>query len=135
MPERIDLEPANLPQQYAAGADIAETAVVILNGAGQKVVKGYLGGKKHLYGLSQRLWFCPTGQSHKLHPSPKTTESASRCTCVGHGDNNHIKKTVILRPSGNDFQDAKHLACAYSHSPVPQPGMQPLPEGSCEARV
>lgn len=62
VPQRIDFDSKDFAQQYSAGADIAEMSVTISNGAGQKVVKGYLAGKKQSYSVSQRLWYCPTGQ-------------------------------------------------------------------------
>lgn len=58
--ENGEFEP---PTVVEAGGEFPGVGVAILNGAKQKVVKGYLYGQKQDYTVIQRVWFCPLGMT------------------------------------------------------------------------
>ena len=55
------IEPAEIPDALQAGVALMATSVVVLNGAKQKVTKGYLAGERQQYAVTQRIWYCPEG--------------------------------------------------------------------------
>ena len=65
VPATLVLEPTSLASgevlEIEAGQAVPETCVTILNGAKQKVVRGYLRGEKVSYSVTQRLWLLPEG--------------------------------------------------------------------------
>ena len=61
VPASIELATELKGLDFEAGGTIPETTANVLNGSGQKVTKGHVGGEKLTYTLCQRLWFCPTG--------------------------------------------------------------------------
>ena len=63
----MTIEPAEIAAHFTAGADLPEAAIMIFNGAKQKVTKGNLGGEKQQYSVMQRVWYCPTGREPCLH--------------------------------------------------------------------
>ena len=60
VPCGLQLEPMRLATgnavQLAAGASLPETAVAAVNGAGQRMVRGTLGGERAAFTVVQRLW-------------------------------------------------------------------------------
>ena len=55
-------EPAEISEALRAGADLPEAAITIFNGAKQKVTKGNLGGERQQFLVTQRVWYCPSGE-------------------------------------------------------------------------
>ena len=60
VPCGLQLEPMRLATgnavQLAAGASLPETAVAVVNGAGQRMIRGTLGGERVAFAVVQRLW-------------------------------------------------------------------------------
>lgn len=69
VPNVITIVPGQL-DDVPAGQDLPDTTARILNGAGQRVVKGHLGGKKVNFSVIQQLWYCPEGAFGSLSSTP-----------------------------------------------------------------
>ena len=70
VPAALVVDPEYADVSLQVGDEIPEMQVCILNGAQQKVVRGFLGGSKQNFSVTQKLWFCPAGEEETLFHCP-----------------------------------------------------------------